>query len=174
MWCGCSCWACCCAWLASFGAWSTCACLPDELVLRTARCIHSGRPWDYIVQRGGARDAPRVPTTLQWACVHNWSLGNARGCGLLIWNLKRASAKLRRYLVQQRYTHAPLDVLMSLPIPSLLRDQLGMVVYPGQAGATVTQGCTGLNWLGGERHRARVVSPRRARSRASWGLARGP
>ena len=27
--------------------------LPDELLVKTARCIHSGRPWDYIVQRGG-------------------------------------------------------------------------------------------------------------------------
>ena len=55
------------------------------------------------------------------------------------------------YLVQQRYTHASLDVLMTLPISSKFRDQLGMVVYPGQAGATVTRGCAGLNWLGGER-----------------------
>ena len=91
------------------------------------------------------------PTALQWACVHNWSLYNARGRGLLICNLKRASAKLRRYLINQRYTHAPLEVLMTLPISSKLRDQLGMVVYPGESGATVTRGCGGLNWLGGER-----------------------
>ena len=89
--------------------------LPDELLASTARCIHSGRPWDYIVQRGGEREAPREPTPLQWGCVHNWSLYNARGhpSGLLICNLKRASAKLRRYLARQHYTHAPLDVLMS-------------------------------------------------------------
>ena len=48
--------------------------LPDELLAKTARCIHSRRPWDYIVQRGGERDAPREPTALQWDCVHNWSL----------------------------------------------------------------------------------------------------
>ena len=83
--------------------------------------------------------------------MHNWSLDNARDHGLLICNLKRASAKLRRYLARQNYTHAPLDVLMTMPIPVKLRDQLGMVVYPGQAGATVTRGCAGLNWLGGER-----------------------
>ena len=124
--------------------------LPDKLRAKTARCIHSGRPWNYIVQRGGERDAPREPTALQWGCVHNWSLDNARDHGLLICNLKRASAKLRRYLARQNYTHAPLDVLMTMPIPVKLRDQLGMVVYPGQAGATVTRGCAGLNWLGGE------------------------
>ena len=33
--------------------------LPVELYQRTARSIHSGRPWDYIVQRGGERGAPR-------------------------------------------------------------------------------------------------------------------
>ena len=71
--------------------------LPDKLRAKTARCIHSGRPWNYIVQRGGVRDAPREPTALQWNCVHNWSLSNARDRGLLICNLKRASAKLRRY-----------------------------------------------------------------------------
>ena len=50
--------------------------LPDELVARTARCIHSGRPWDYIyiVQRGGERDAPREPKALQWDCVHDCEL----------------------------------------------------------------------------------------------------
>ena len=48
--------------------------LPDELLVKTARCIHSGRPWDYIVQRGGEREAPREPTALQWGCVHDWSL----------------------------------------------------------------------------------------------------
>ena len=60
----------------------------------------SGRPWDYIVQQcGGARDAPRGATDLQCVGVRNWSLRNARGRGLLICNLKRASgsAKLRRY-----------------------------------------------------------------------------
>ena len=105
-------------------------------------------------RRGAGREdrtAPREPAALQWDCVHNWSLYNARGRGLLICNLKCGSAKLRRHLVQQRYTHAPLDVLMTLPISSKLRDQLGMVVYPGQAGSTVTRGCVGLNWLGGER-----------------------
>ena len=125
--------------------------LPEELFIKTARSIHSGHPWDYIATRGGDREAPREPTALQWACVHNWSLHNARDHGVLLCNLKRATAKLRRSLVQQRYTHAPLDVLMTLPISSKLRDQLCMVVYPGEAGATVTRGCAGLNWLGGER-----------------------
>ena len=124
--------------------------LPAELYQRTARSIHSGRPWDYIVQRGGERGAPREPTALQWGMVNNWSLHNARGHGLLICNLKRAAAKLRRHLVRTRCTHAPLEVLMALPIGTKMRDQLGMVVYPGQAGATVTRGCAGLNWLGGE------------------------
>ena len=105
--------------------------LPAELYQRTARSIHSGRPWDYIVQRGGERGAPREPTALQWGMVNNWSLHNARGHGLLICNLKRAAAKLRRHLVRTRCTHAPLDVLMALPIGTKLRDQLGMVVYPG-------------------------------------------
>ena len=74
-------------------------------------------------------------------------------------------------LVKQRYTHAPLDVLMStMPISSKLRDQLGMVVYPGQAGATVTRGCAGLNWLGGERMgEGRFAT----RLQASWGSALG-
>ena len=53
--------------------------LPEKLFIQTARSIHSGRPWDYIATRGGEREAPREPTILQWACVHNWSLYNARG-----------------------------------------------------------------------------------------------
>ena len=81
--------------------------LPAELFSRTARSIHCGRPWDYIVQRGGDRDAPREPTALQWSLVEQWSLYNARGHGLLICNLKRASAKLWRHLVRSGYTHAP-------------------------------------------------------------------
>ena len=40
--------------------------LPSGSFDRAARCIHTGRPWDYIVQRGGPREAPRVPTALQW------------------------------------------------------------------------------------------------------------
>ena len=85
-------------------------------------------------------------------CQH-LEFARRKGRGLLICNLKRTSAKLRRYLTQQRYTHTSLDVLIALPIPSKLRDQLVMVVYPGQAGATctVTHGCAGLNnWLGGK------------------------
>ena len=68
-----------------------------------------GRAGLYRVARGEVRvqRSPREPTALQWACVRNWSLGNARGRGLLICNLKRASAKLQQYLVQRRYTHAP-------------------------------------------------------------------
>ena len=41
--------------------------LPHELVARTARCIHSGRPWDYIVQRGGERE-PDAPKGSQQLC----------------------------------------------------------------------------------------------------------
>jgi len=44
-----------------------------------------------------------------------------------------------------------MDELMEhVPIPSKLRDELGMVVFPGDPGATVTRSCAGLNWLGGE------------------------
>ena len=125
--------------------------LPEGVARGAARCLHSGRPWDYITQRGGPREAPREPTDLQKVWIKNWSLHNARGNGLLICNLKRASAKLRRYFGRQAYTHATVDELMlHAPIPSKLRDQLGMVVYPGQSGATITRGCAGLNWLGGE------------------------
>ena len=125
--------------------------LPESVARGAARCLHSGRPWDYITQRGGPREAPREPTDLQKVWIKNWSLDNARGNGLLICNLKRASAKLRRHFGKQAYTHATIDELMlHAPIPSKLRDQLGMVVYPGQSGATITRGCAGLNWLGGE------------------------
>ena len=55
---------------------------------------------------------------------------------------------------QQGYTHATMDELMEhVPIPSKLRDELGMVLFPGDpgaVGATVTRSCAGLNWLGGE------------------------
>ena len=37
--------------------------LPDKLRAKTARCIHSGRPWNYIVQRGGVRDDARTSRT---------------------------------------------------------------------------------------------------------------
>ena len=75
--------------------------LPEGVARGAARCLHSGRPWDYITQRGGPREAPREPTDLQKVWIKNWSLHNARGNGLLICNLKRASAKLRRYFGRQ-------------------------------------------------------------------------
>ncbi len=39
--------------------------LPEGVARGAARCLHSGRPWDYITQRGGPREAPREPTDLQ-------------------------------------------------------------------------------------------------------------
>ena len=42
------------------------------------------------------------------------------------------------------------ELMEHVPISTKLRDRLGMVVYPGSAGATITRGCAGLNWLGGE------------------------
>ena len=133
------------------GPESAVARLPEALGRQAARRIHSGRPWDYIVRRGGKRQAPREPTALQKKWIKNWSLHNARGRGLLLCNLRRASAKLRKYFGQQGYTHATMDELMEhVPIPSKLRDELGMVLFPGDPGATVTRSCAGLNWLGGE------------------------
>ena len=58
--------------------------LPEALGRQAARRIHSGRPWDYIVRRGGKRQAPREPTALQKKWIKNWSLHNARGRGLLL------------------------------------------------------------------------------------------
>ena len=40
----------------------------------------------------------------------------------------------------QANSEPTLDVLMTMPISSKLRDQLGMVVYPGQAGSCTTSG----------------------------------
>ena len=39
--------------------------LPEALGRQAAHRIHSGRPWNYIVRRGGERQAPREPTALQ-------------------------------------------------------------------------------------------------------------
>jgi len=58
--------------------------LPEALGRQAARRIHSGRPWNYIVRRGGERQAPREPTALQKKWIKNWSLHNARGRGLLL------------------------------------------------------------------------------------------
>jgi hypothetical protein len=83
--------------------------------------------------------------------IKNWSLDRARGNGVLLCNLKRAEAKLRRYYRKQKYTHATMKELIDhVPIPAALRDQLGMVVYPGAAGATVTSSCASFNWVGGQ------------------------
>ena len=125
--------------------------LPDDVYQRAARGVHSGRPWDYIVQRGGPREAPREPTPLQKRWVYNWGLRWARGHGLFLCNMKRASARLRRHWVQSQPTHATVDELMEhVSITPAFRDQLGLVIYPGQAGATITSECSGLNWIGGE------------------------
>jgi len=59
--------------------------------------------------------------------------------------LKRAPEKLKRY-----YERAPIPgdhacyLLRHTGIAASRRDELGMVVYPGEAGATVTRGCAGL------------------------------
>ena len=50
--------------------------LPEALGRQAARRIHSGRPWNYIVRRGGERQAPREPTALQKKWIKNWSLHN--------------------------------------------------------------------------------------------------
>ena len=66
-------------------------------------------------------------------------------------NLRRAEAKLRRYFARQGYTHASVSELVDgVPISLQLRDELGLVLYPGAAGATVTRTCAGSNWVGGE------------------------
>ena len=61
------------------GPVSAVARLPEALGRQSARRIHSGRPWNYIVRRGGERQAPREPTALQKKWIKNWSLHNARG-----------------------------------------------------------------------------------------------
>ena len=129
------------------------ACLRRWGVKRRAASTPGLRPpvGLHRVRRGGKRQAPREPTALQKKRIKNWSLHNARGRGLLLCNLRRASAKLRKHFGQQGYTHATMDELMEhVPIPSRLRDELDMVVFPGDPGATVTRSCAGLNWLGGE------------------------
>ena len=129
--------------------------LPLDCVLQTPRSVYSGRPWDYVVNRVGAESKAghvRLPTERQAKLVHCWGLGDARGRGLLLCNLKRAEAKLRAH-------YTSLDPLWDSVDDSALyreltverRDELGLVLYPGCAGATVTRNCASLNWVGGER-----------------------
>ena len=128
--------------------------LPADVFQRSARTVYSGRPWDYVVKLGGTRKSPREPARLQKRWVHNWGLEFARGHGLLLCNLKRASEKVRRHFEAAQpgawtgWTVSELVEQISLSLA--LRDELGLVLYPGQAGATVTSECAGLNWLGGE------------------------
>jgi hypothetical protein len=83
--------------------------------------------------------------------IRNWSLDRACGNGLLLCNFKRAEAKLRKYYRKQNYTHATLQELIDhVPISTKLRDSLGMVIYPGATGATVTSSCAPYNWVGGQ------------------------
>ena len=125
--------------------------LPLELLPQRDRCVQSGRPWDYVVHRTSSPRITREPTDRQKILIRNWNLGNARGRGLLLCNLRRAEEKLRRYFTRCLPTHASVgELILAVPIPVQLRDQLGMVLYPGEAGATVTRSCAGSNWVGGE------------------------
>ena len=128
--------------------------LPVDVYQRSARTVYSGRPWDYVVQLGGPRESPREPARLQRRWVHNWGLEYARGHGLLLCNLKRAAEKVRRYyeaVQPARWAGWSVGELVEqVSISLALRDELGLVLYPGQAGATITSECAGLNWIGGE------------------------
>ena len=42
--------------------------LPEKLFVQTARSIHSGRPWDYIVTRGGEVVTVRLQGSLHEPC----------------------------------------------------------------------------------------------------------
>jgi hypothetical protein len=125
--------------------------LPLELLPRGGRRAHNGRPWEYVVLRTISPRATREPTARQKLLIRNWNLVNARGRGLLLCNLRRAEEKLRKYFASRHYTHASISELVtSVPIPVELRDKLGMVLYPGEVGATITRACAGSNWVGGE------------------------
>ena len=128
--------------------------LPLDCVLLPPRSVYSGRPWDYVVQRVSVEekaDHVRLPTERQARYVRNWNLGCARGRGLLLCNMKRAEVKLRSYYTKLGPWWASVEELMwSCPISVSLRDELGMVLYPGQGGATVTRTCASLNWVGGQ------------------------
>jgi hypothetical protein len=128
--------------------------LPLDCVLQSPRSVFSGRPWDYVVHRISAEEKAahvRLPTERQARYIRNWSLDCARGHGYILCNLKRAEAKLRAHFTSLNPWWATVDELMwHITIGTRLRDRLGMVVYPGQGGATVTRSCAALNWVGGQ------------------------
>ena len=116
-----------------------------------ARSLGSGRPWEYVVNRTHLELAHvREPTPRQARLVACWKLGcTPSGGGRLLCNLKRAESMLLRYFAghPEARDDVPIDYQ---PISVALRDSLGMVVYPGEVGATLTSNCAALNWLGGE------------------------
>ena len=126
-------------------------CIPSRG--RALRCLAS-RPWEYLVRRSeGSRAVPsaRDPSARQLLLVRNWQLSNAGpNHTLLLCNLKRAEAKLRTHMLRCGILHSELnDRVLGCPIPLWVRDQLGMVLYPGGVGATITSSCAPYNWLGG-------------------------
>jgi hypothetical protein len=115
--------------------------LPLDCVLLPPRSVYSGRPWDYVVQRVSAEEKAkhaRLPTERQARYIRNWNLGCARGRGLLLCNLKRAEGKLRSYYTRLNPWWASVEDLMwYCPISTRLRDELGMILYPGHKHALI-------------------------------------
>ena len=129
--------------------------LPLDCVLQAPRSVCSGRPWDYVANRVGVEgkaEHVRLPTERQADLIRCWRLGNARGRGLILCNLKRAEAKLRsHYTSLDPMWDSVDDTALYCDLSVERRDELGLVLYPGCAGATVTRTCASLNWVGGER-----------------------
>ena len=137
------------------GCFDSCEGGPIEVLATTAgRSVHGGRPWDYVIRRSarwGSCIRSRAPTDRQLRLVRNWQLDiTGNGCDLLLCNLKRAEEKLRKHMLACGVLPGELNErVLCCPIPRWKRDTLGMVLYPGEVGATVTTSCAPYNWVGG-------------------------
>ena len=118
------------------------------------RSVYGGRPWDYVVRRSlrwECHPNSRAPTERQLRLVRNWQLETSgNGHDLLLCNLKRAEEKLRAHMLANGVLASELNErILYCPIPRWKRDLLGMVVYPGEVGSTITSSCAPYNWIGG-------------------------
>ena len=140
--------------------------------------VHSGRAWNVVVRRSIAAGVVtnRSPSEKQQLLVENWALHNARGHGLLLCNLRRAEDKLRTYFRSCGVTAGGLtEGVHCCAISVHVRDSLGMVIYPGEPGATLTRSCAAYNWVGGEEAGAgRFVTPREVAAFMGIDFASGP
>ena len=129
--------------------------LPSHLRPRRPRSgsAHAGRPWDYVVRRSIEQGVTtnRELTSRQLQLIKNWQLENARGRGLLLCNLHRAEARVKAAFLRAGVDAADIsERLLCCMLGKEQRDQLGLVIYPGEVGHTLTRSCAAYNWIGGE------------------------